>query len=199
MGTGYDRQTGARLPYVRTDNGAALITVTGSLVNRGAWIGANSGLTSYEGIAAQIRAAMADPKVTSLVLDPDTGGGEATGAFELADLMAQANANKPVTGFVNGMAASAGYMIASGAGRIVSVPSGLTGSIGVMMLHVDRSRQLAQGPAPHPHPMRPPAGPGSTRPKSTAASGSPTAIPSRRTRSPKGPWTSATDEQAARR
>ncbi len=132
----------ARPDYMRTDAGAAIVTVTGSLVNRGAWIGASSGLTSYEGIAAQLRAAMADPKVSSILLDLNTPGGEATGAFELADLVRQANVAKPVTAFVNGMAASAGYMMASGAGRIVSVPSGLTGSIGVVMMHADYSRAL---------------------------------------------------------
>ena len=141
-GTRRDKETGAGLPYVRTDAGVALVTVTGSMVNRGAWIGASSGLTSYEGIAAQIRAAMADPKVKSILLDLDTPGGEATGAFELADLVRQANATKPVTAFVNGLAASAGYLLASGAGRIVSVPSGNAGSIGVVMLHADYSRAL---------------------------------------------------------
>ena len=142
VGTRRDKDSGAGLPYTRTEAGAALITVTGSLVNRGAWIGASSGLTSYEGIAAQIRAAMADPKVSSILLDLNSPGGEATGAFELADLVRQANQAKPVTAFVNGMAASAGYMLASGAGRIVSVPSGISGSIGVVMMHADYSRAL---------------------------------------------------------
>ncbi len=142
VGTRSDKDSGKWLPYQRTDAGAAIITVTGSLVNRGAWVGASSGLTSYEGIAAQIRAAMADPKVKSLLLDLNTPGGEATGAFELSDLVRQANATKPVTALVNGMAASAGYMMASGAGRIVSVPSGITGSIGVVMMHADYSRAL---------------------------------------------------------
>lgn len=142
VGQTRDAASGARLPYQRTDTGAALITITGSLVNRGAWIGASSGLTSYEGIAAQIRAAMADSKVKELFLDLNTPGGEATGAFELADLVRAANATKPVTAFVNGLAASAGYLIASGAGRIVSVPSGLAGSIGVVMMHADYSEAL---------------------------------------------------------
>ena len=149
VGSSRDKDTGAGLAYQRTDSGAALITVTGSLVNRGAWIGASSGLTSYEGIAAQLRAAMADPKVSSVVLDLNSPGGEVSGCFELADLVASANQVKPVTAFVNGLAASAAYAIASGAGRIVSVPSGLTGSIGAVMMHADWSRALdRQGVTP---------------------------------------------------
>ena len=141
VGSGYDRDSG-RLVYQRTDQGAAIITITGSLVNRGAWIGASSGLTSYEGIAAQLRAALADPRVSSILPDVSSGGGEAIGAFELAAQVRKANAAKPVTAFVNGMAASAAYLMASGAGRIVSIPSGLTGSIGVVMMHADHSRAL---------------------------------------------------------
>ncbi len=133
---------GAGLPFFRTENGVGIVTVTGSLVNRGAWIGASSGLTSYEGIAAQLRAAASDKKTTSIVIDENTGGGEATGAFELAALVREINAAKPVTAFVNNIAASAGYLIASGAGRIVSIPSGITGSIGVVMMHADYSRAL---------------------------------------------------------
>ena len=133
---------GAGLPFLRTESGIGIVTVTGSMVNRGAWIGASSGLTSYEGIAAQLRAAAGDKKTTSIVIDENTGGGEATGAFELASLVRQIAADKPVTAFVNGIAASAGYLIASGATRIVSIPSGITGSIGVVMMHADYSRAL---------------------------------------------------------
>jgi len=58
IGDNFDAdETGKRvksLPYRRTPEGVAIVTITGSLVNRGAWVGASSGLTSYEGIAFQI-------------------------------------------------------------------------------------------------------------------------------------------------
>ena len=71
----------SRLPDNRTPERVAIITVTGSLVNRGAWVGAHSGLTSYEGIGHQLQAAASDPKVSSIVLDIESPGGEAVGAF----------------------------------------------------------------------------------------------------------------------
>ena len=40
--------------------GVAVIATAGTLVHRGAWIGQSSGLTSYEGLAAQIDAAVHD-------------------------------------------------------------------------------------------------------------------------------------------
>lgn len=134
--------------YVQTRyrycNGVALITVEGSLVNRGAYIGAASGLTSYEGVTAQFAAAAADPDVKTILLDLDSPGGEASGAFELADFVHAVAREKPVVAIVNALAASAAYAMASGATRIVTTPSGVAGSIGVVMLHLDQSRRMDQ-------------------------------------------------------
>ena len=131
------------------DDGVAIIPVIGSLVNRGAWIGARSGLTSYEGIAAQIRDARADRKVKAILLDIDSPGGEATGMFALASAIREAAAEKPVVAVVNDMAASAAYGIASQATEIVVSPTSVVGSIGVVLTHLDRSGELqAKGVRP---------------------------------------------------
>lgn len=132
----------ARLPYKRTKDGTAIVTVTGALINRGAWVGSYSGETSYEGIKHQLAAAAADPKVASILLDIESPGGEAVGAMEAAQAVREAAKVKPVTAIVNGMAASAGYALASGASRIITTPSGVVGSIGVVLLHADFSRKL---------------------------------------------------------
>lgn len=131
-----------RLPYQRNANGTAVISVIGSLVNRGAWVGAQSGMTSYEGISHQIKTAMADPKVKNVILDIDSPGGEATGAFEAAAMVREASKTKPIFAMVNGMAASAAYALASGAKAIVSTESGMSGSIGVVLMHADYSRAI---------------------------------------------------------
>lgn len=128
-------------PY-RVSNGVGIITITGSLVNRGAWIGSYSGLTSYEGIGHQIKSAAADSAVHSVILDMHSPGGEAVGAFETAALVRDLAARKRTIAVVNGMAASAAYAIASGATEIVSTETGVSGSIGVVLLHGDFSRQL---------------------------------------------------------
>ncbi|HYD04730.1 MAG TPA: S49 family peptidase, partial [Reyranella sp.] len=137
-----DPDTREYLSYARTEAGGAVITITGSLVNRGAWIGASSGLTSYEGFKHQLASAAADGKVREIFLDMETPGGQALGMAEAAAAVRLAAAQKPVTAIVNGMAASAGYGIASGATRIVTTRDGLSGSIGVKLLHLDYSRML---------------------------------------------------------
>jgi signal peptide peptidase SppA len=153
VGDAADRDANGRaiagLPYKRTSDGVAIVTITGSLINRGAWIGASSGETSYEGIKFQVASAANDPKVRSILLDIESPGGEAVGAFEAADAIRAAAKQKPVTAVVNGMAASAAYAIASAADRIVTTPTGMSGSIGVVMLHADYSRFLdAEGVTP---------------------------------------------------
>ncbi len=128
----------------RADNGVAIIPIVGSLVNRGAWIGSQSGLVSYEGLDALLREAEADPEIRAVVLDIDSPGGEATGMFTVAEQVRRLSAQKPVTAFINDMAASAAYGIASAAREIVVSPTSIVGSIGVVLTHMDRSAEMAK-------------------------------------------------------
>jgi len=130
-------------PYALVD-GIAVIEIAGTLVHRGAWIGQSSGLTSYEGIAAQLQAALIDPGVRGIALDIDSFGGEVAGAFDLADRIRAARAQKPVHAFVAEHALSAGYVLASQADRIILPRTGAVGSIGVVALHTDMSGALDQ-------------------------------------------------------
>lgn len=130
-------------PFAVVD-GIAVIEIAGTLVHRGAWIGQSSGLTSYEGIAAQLQAALADPGVRGIALDIDSFGGEVAGAFDLADRVRAARAQKPVHAFVAEHALSAGYVLASQADRIILPRTGAVGSIGVVALHTDMSGALDQ-------------------------------------------------------
>jgi len=125
-------------------NGTAIIPVIGSLVNRGAWVGASSGLVSYEGLQAQLLEVAADKDINRIILDINSGGGEAAGMFDLADTVRGVREKKPVIAVVNNMAASAAYGIASQANRIVTAKTGVTGSIGVVMVHLDHSGMLQQ-------------------------------------------------------
>jgi signal peptide peptidase SppA len=128
--------------YYRMIDGVAVISMLGELVNRGAWIGASSGLISYEGLDEQLRTAADDMSVRGILLDMESPGGEASGAFETAALVREIGRTKRVAAVVNGLAASAAYAIASGASRIVTTSTGVQGSIGVVMVHLDRSAAL---------------------------------------------------------
>ncbi len=122
----------------------AIIPVTGSLVNRALGLEALSGLTSYSEIRRSLDAALADTNVDGIVLDIDSPGGEAGGAFDLADRIFSARKNKPIWAVANDQAFSAAYAIASSCERVFSTRTGGIGSIGVIALHVDQSQKDAQ-------------------------------------------------------
>lgn len=131
-----------RKPYRTTADGTAVVAIIGTLVNRGSYLDALSGITSYEKLKRDVALAAADQDVHTIVLDIDSPGGEATGAFEAADGVAVAAKLKPVVAVANGLCCSAAFAIASAATRIIASPSSVIGSVGVVLLHVDHSQQL---------------------------------------------------------
>lgn len=120
----------------------ARIQLMGELVNRGAWMGSYSGMTPYEGFAEQLTRAAADPEVSTILLDVNSPGGVVAGMFETSRLVRSVSEQKPVIAAVNALAASAAYGVISGASKIVMTESSEVGSIGVLRLHLDRSKQM---------------------------------------------------------
>lgn len=98
-----------------------------------------SGGTSTEQFSKSFRAALADPNVSSIVLDIDSPGGTVYGVPELGDEIFAARGAKPIVAVANALAASAAYWLGSAADEFVVTPSGDVGSIGVFAAHVDES------------------------------------------------------------
>lgn len=109
------------------------------------------GGTILENFKDSLAAAVADASILRIVLEINSPGGEAMGIEEAAKAIRAANAKKPVTAFVDGMAASAAYWLASAAGRIVlSSQSSQVGSVGVVLTMRDtRARDAAAGIKTH--------------------------------------------------
>lgn len=123
--------------YYVTTSGIALVRVHGSLVQRSGGLDAMSGLTGYNALASQLSAAARSSEVRGIVLEIDSPGGEVAGLAEFADFVA--SIDKPVWAHANELAASAAYWVATAADKIMAPKTSLVGSIGVVMLHVDRS------------------------------------------------------------
>lgn len=122
--------------------GVEVIPVSGILVSRAAHLEMCEVMTSYEALRRQLRTAVADPMVERIVLDIDSPGGAAVGAFELAaDIRAMAQ-QKPITGLVNFSAYSGGYLLAAACSEVVVSQTSGIGSIGVIAKHLDRSKML---------------------------------------------------------
>lgn len=120
--------------------GVEVIPVSGVLVSRGSHIGLCETMTSYESLRAQISQAVADPMVEQVVLDIDSPGGAAVGAFELAADIREMSGQKPIAGLVNYMAYSGGYLIGAACSELVVSQTSGVGSIGVIASHMDRSK-----------------------------------------------------------
>lgn len=122
--------------------GVAVVPVYGVLAHR-AYAVANTSrpLTSTEALAAQFRAAAADPEVGTIIMDVDSPGGSVFGVQELGDVLAEIreHSGKKLVAVANNTAASGGYWIASQAHELVVTPSGMVGSIGVIVPHSDTS------------------------------------------------------------
>mgnify|MGYP001070473562 CR=1 FL=1 len=103
-----------------------------------------SGATSYDIIRRDLQAALDDDQLRAIVLNIDSPGGTVNGIDELAKAIFAARSRKPVVAYVGGMAASAGYWLASQASEIVIAETAVLGSIGVRAVVQDTSKQDAE-------------------------------------------------------
>jgi signal peptide peptidase SppA len=91
-------------------------------------------------VKRNVRAAAQDEAVKGILLSIDSPGGSVDGLGEAADEIFMARQIKPVFAYVDGMAASAAYWLASQATMIFSGPHHRVGSIGVYTVLVDDSK-----------------------------------------------------------
>lgn len=127
-------ETRASDVYYNQEKALGLIQIKGVLQNNeGGW-DSMCGITSYEAITGQADY-LASQNIKTLVLEIDSGGGEAYGVFEAADYvkaLAQEKGFKIIS-YVDGYAASAAYAWAAISDEIVVNPQAEVGSIGVVV------------------------------------------------------------------
>jgi signal peptide peptidase SppA len=117
----------------------ALVPILGPLAKRGSFLDSLFGFGNYEDVQARVDAAAADPSIDAILLEIDSPGGEAAGAFDLADRIFAGRGSKPVWAIANDSAFSAAYAIGSAADKLFLTRTGGVGSIGVLAAHVDQS------------------------------------------------------------
>lgn len=136
----------ARHADVENRDGTAVINVRGPLFRYRSIFTWLLGGTSMEQLALDFQAAMDDPAIRRVVLAVDSPGGQIDGIHEMANMIRNAHAAKPVTAYVDGLAGSGAYWLASAAGRIVADETAQLGSIGVLAtVWDDRDAQERHG------------------------------------------------------
>lgn len=119
------------------DKGTAIIPIHGTLLSRNAVFSSGR---SYSSIREDIQAALNDDSVSNILLDIDSPGGSVSGLYSLGEFIKEANKQKPIVSYSDGMVASAAYWIASATSKIVVSPTADIGSIGVLSMHTDASK-----------------------------------------------------------
>jgi ClpP class serine protease len=108
--------------------------------------------TAYSDIVEAAELLASDSKVTKVVLDMDTPGGTVAGVEGAYKALRDLAATKDVVAVNRGMIASAGYWLASAAGKIVALDeTSQTGSLGVVATvqrKSDSSREVVSKNAP---------------------------------------------------
>lgn len=128
--------TRGRNGYNVTEDGIAIVQVSGLLLDRGAWLDGGGWITTYEGLAEQFCRLMKDEAVKQVILDVDSGGGMAAGCFDLCSgPLADLKRKKHVTAIAQNAAYSGAYAIACTAHEMYVTRLGGAGSIGVIMTH----------------------------------------------------------------
>jgi protease-4 len=83
-------------------------------------------------VVRQVRNLMKNKRAAAVVLFIDSGGGAAAAAEAMTAALDELAKDRPLVVFMNGVAASGGYYIATPAHWIVAQPGTITGSIGVL-------------------------------------------------------------------
>ena len=126
----------------QVQDGAALIPLRGVMAPRMNLMSQVSGGTSTELFARDVKTALNDPAVQSIVLMVDSPGGAVGGTMAAASAVMTARGVKPIATYSDGTMASAAYWVGSAADRVY-LSSGVdqVGSIGVVASHVDVSKR----------------------------------------------------------
>ncbi|HAU3361736.1 TPA: S49 family peptidase [Salmonella enterica subsp. salamae] len=130
--------------FYQVVNGIAVLPVSGTLVHRLGGMRPFSGMTGYDGITARLQQAISDPEVTGVLLDIDSPGGQAAGAFDCADMIYRLGQQKPIWALANDMACSGAMLLASACSRRLVTQTARIGSVGVVMAHASYAGQLEQ-------------------------------------------------------
>lgn len=120
-----------------------MIPIRGTLVSRGSYLDAESGLVGYNRILQQARAAFDDREIRGMIIPIDSGGGECARmlatAEELAS-MAKAEGGKPIYVYLDEQACSAAYVLASAGDKVLGRRESIGGSIAALMNMTDKSK-----------------------------------------------------------
>ncbi len=130
----------------RVENGVGIVPISGVIAKYSSQVNDISQPqgTSCDAILQGMRAALADPSVHAIMLQIESPGGAVAGVADTAAIIKAADAVKPVVAFIDDMGASAAYWLGVGARTVYATATAVVGSIGVLGVMVDSSKQASE-------------------------------------------------------
>lgn len=120
----------------------ALIDVCGPVTYKSTWYSMYFGGASIQDLQQQLRMALADPAVKTIVFKVDSPGGVIDMVPEFADEIFAARGQKPILAVADTMVCSAAYWLVAQVDTIYASTTSQLGSIGVYCEHDDYSGML---------------------------------------------------------
>ena len=139
----YDKAMMAYLG-INPETKVGVLNIDGTLVNREGQMNSQCiELTSYQGLKKKFESQI-EMGIQSCVMMINSGGGECFGAWSTANYVQKLarQHNIELIAYVNGTSASAAYVWASVADKVISHPLGQVGSIGVVVQLYNDSKML---------------------------------------------------------
>lgn len=121
------------------ENGIAYLNIEGTLTYKPTFFSMMCGGISYLELQDAAKEIAEDSGIKIVVLNIDSGGGEAYSCFSTASYIKDTlkNSGKKLITYVDGMMASAAYALGCSADEVIMNPDAQTGSIGVVVKLVD--------------------------------------------------------------
>jgi signal peptide peptidase SppA len=118
----------------------ATIPIIGLVGHRIGMLEKTCGVVDVRDIRNNVKAALDNPLVETIVFDVNSPGGTVTGVPELASYIAEAAKKKKCVAFTDTLMASAAYYLMAGVDEIIATPSADIGSVGVYQALLDVSQ-----------------------------------------------------------
>lgn len=137
-----ERPDGTR--YTVVQGRTAVIDLYGVVMPRANFFSEWSGGASCELLAKDFQWCLDNHDITDIIFAVHSPGGEVTGVSELSEMIYKARDKKRITAYVSGMGCSAAFWISSACRTVIANPTAILGSIGVMSVYLDDSKNLEQ-------------------------------------------------------
>ncbi len=138
----FDEEAPKKRTSMSVENGVATIPIVGVLMKKVPsvfrWMGIEA--TGYGEIVDNLKAAVGDDAVKSIVLRVSSPGGQVAGVGDAADAIHEARGKKNVSARIEEIGASGAYWLASQASTISAGAEAMVGSIGVYATYIDSSK-----------------------------------------------------------